>query len=103
MNSLQNKIMFAVQHPLNEYVVIAVNLTGDSQSLKHVNASVLFSGLVYGSGTFDVAGFGFPIGLTILPNTGKYILVSFNERNECIEDHVGCEDYCETSDLYIIV
>ena len=63
-----------MQYPLDEYVVVAVNLTGDSQSLKHVNASVLFAGLLYGrSGSL---GLGFPIGLTILPNAGRYMYIA---------------------------
>ena len=69
----KNKLTFAVHHPLDDYVVIAVNLTGNSQTLKHVNASVFFAGLVYGRDRF--LGFGFPIGLTVLPKGGMSILI----------------------------
>ena len=60
----------AVHHPLDNYVVIAINLTGESQTLKHINTTVKFAGLVYGRA--DFRGFGFPIGLTILPGDGRY-------------------------------
>ena len=64
---------FAVPYPLDDYTVIAVNLTGESQTLNHIHTSVLFTGLVYGRAR--LLGFGFPIGLTILPDGGKYIIV----------------------------